>query len=313
MEVWGTVPNQESPLIYLVLRAGEVVGMRGMHGARWQVGGAAGTVDVVCAGDMVVVPAHQNRGLFRQINEAAMHDLAALGHRFVFNFSAAPVTFLRSLRSGWRLVGAYRTVARPPGKLATRHVDRLRRAEPKIAREAAARAAAMANLNRRLDGPPGQRGRIGHVRDSDYYAWRFSNPLSTYSFLYSGLQTGGAELDGYMVLQRSRLAQGGRINILDWVALRPDTLRDLLIVAIADNHASAMGTWSATLSAERIDILADFAFRHFDESQGVNHYQPGVLVAATGGDEAGHAWALGGTPLLDIANWDLRMVYSDGF
>ena len=122
-------PYQQPPLIYLALQGGEVVGMRGIHGARWYAGEDAATEDVGCAGDMVVVPAHQNRGLFRQINDAAMRDLAVRGHRLVFNFSAAPVTFLRSLRAGWRLAGGYRTVARPPGTLAVAHTDRLRRAE----------------------------------------------------------------------------------------------------------------------------------------------------------------------------------------
>ena len=224
-------PYQQPPLIYLVLQGGEVVGMRGIHGARWYAGEDATTEDVGCAGDMVVVPAHQNRGLFRQINDAAMRDLAVRGHSLVFNFSAAPVTFLRSLRAGWRLAGGYRTVARPPGTLAVAHTDRLRRAEQMIADESDARPAEMADLNRRLDRDDGLGAshRIRHVCEEAYIAWRYANPLSSYVFLYAG----GAEVDGYMVLQQSRGAQSGRINILEWVALRPETLMDLLVVAIA--------------------------------------------------------------------------------
>ena len=304
-------PYQQPPLIYLALQGGEVVGMRGIHGARWCAGEDAIPEDVGCAGDMVVVPAHQNRGLFRQINDAAMRDLAVRGYRFVFNFSAAPVTFLRSLRAGWRLAGGYRTVARPPGALAAAHTDRLRRVEQMIADESDARPAEMADLNRRLDRDDGLGAshRIRHVCEEAYIAWRYANPLSSYVFLYAG----GAELDGYIVLQQSRGAQSGRINILEWVALRPETLMDLLVVAIARIQPRVIATWSATLSEPQLECLAATSFRHFDEGQGVNHYQPGILVREVGGAAAGHTWVLQGTPLLDISRWDLRMAYSDGF
>ena len=302
-------PYQESPLIYVATHAGEVVGMRGMHGARWRIGDTAEATDVLCAGDMVVSPAHQNRGLFRQIDDAATSDLAARGHRFIFNFSAAPVTFLRSLRAGWRLVGPHRTVARPPAALGSRHREQLGRAERTIVGESILRAKAMADLNRRLNTPPSTGGAIRHVRDREYFSWRYANPLSSYTFLYSG----DDHLDGYIVLQQSAGVRAGRINILDWVATGSELMADLLTGALARAERAVLAIWSATLSETQRRLLAAAAFRHIDESQGVKHYRPGVLVCDVGRATAGHDWSIDSKRLLTLANWDLRMSNSDGF
>ena len=69
-------PYTAAPLVYLALYDGHVVGMRGMVGARWEIGLASQAVRALSAGDSVVHPSHRNRGLFAKIMRAALQDLS---------------------------------------------------------------------------------------------------------------------------------------------------------------------------------------------------------------------------------------------
>ena len=71
-------------------------------------------------------------------------------------------------------------------------------------------------------------GRIRHVRDARYLAWRFQNPLHEYRFLLAG----GDRLHGYLVLQAYRLSRHGAANIVDWEASDPAVRRALLHAAV---------------------------------------------------------------------------------
>src|SRR5215210_4976470 len=105
-------PYMATPFIHLALHGGRVVGMRGMYGASWEIGRPAQAFLVPCAGDLVVLPEHRNRGLVRKIIERAADDLAASGHTYAFSLSASLVTQVSSLTAGWRSVGALETAAR---------------------------------------------------------------------------------------------------------------------------------------------------------------------------------------------------------
>jgi hypothetical protein len=94
-------------------------------------------------------------------------------------------------------------------------------------------------------------GRIRHLRDAEYFAWRFRDPLHDYRFLY--WDDGG--LRGYPVLQRyvSDRADHGCVNIADVAA------------------ACWCSGWVSPPDQH---------------------------------------WKLGGRDLLNIRDWDLRMLYS---
>src|SRR5262245_47034570 len=98
-------PYMKTPFIHLALSAGQVVGMRGMYGAQWQIGCPAQTFLAPCAGDLVLAPDHRNRGLVTKIMETAADDLADNGYSYTFNFSAGLATQLGSLTTGWHSVG----------------------------------------------------------------------------------------------------------------------------------------------------------------------------------------------------------------
>ena len=91
----------------------------------------------------------------------------------------------------------------------------------------------MAELVERL----GHDGRIRHVRDREYFAWRFLNPRASYRFLYAQ----SARLEGYLVLA----AQPGRpdwgVRLVDWEAV-DDRVRRALLVAAFQKGGDELGT-----------------------------------------------------------------------
>ena len=123
------------------------------------------------------------------MNQFALAVLAAEGVSVVANFSAAPITYLRSLRSGWRAVGSYAPWARdrvagdgrrPPSTAGS------------VMLEAGPRPTPMADLVRRCEDPHS----IRLERSRSFFEWRYRNPLSHYHFLYAESDP----LEGYLVL-----------------------------------------------------------------------------------------------------------------
>jgi GNAT superfamily N-acetyltransferase len=107
-------PAAAGQRVYLALERGRVIGMRGFSGALWEVARSGGTLWAPCAGDTVVARQCESRGVFRAIMDVAQAELHAEGHPFMFNLSAGPTIFLRSLRGGWRPVpGTYERWSRP--------------------------------------------------------------------------------------------------------------------------------------------------------------------------------------------------------
>ena len=68
----------------------------------------------------------------------------------------------------------------------------------------------MADLVQRL----GHDGRLRHVRDAAYLAWRLADPQHEYRFLFSGSD----RLDGYLVLEWYRLDEDRGVNVRRWEA-----------------------------------------------------------------------------------------------
>ena len=310
---WKYERNPYLPaLIYLALHGSEVVGMRGMFGSCWEIGPDAEGFVVPCGDDLVIAPAHRHRGLLGRIMDATVADLAAHGHPVTFSLSAGAVALAGSLARGWRSVGSVREVSRAAGppslpwRLAMRvrswpGARRLASAVSEVWRQpfrhldtAACRTPAgaavwctreprpeeMADLVGRL----GYDGRVRHVRDARYLAWRFANPLHEYRFLMAG----NDRLEGYLVLQASRLVGRGRVNVVDWEAASPGVRRALLRAAIDWGRFAELSTWTMSLSEEARALLVQSASP-----------SPGGLGPV-----------LAGRRLLDAANWDMRMLYS---
>jgi hypothetical protein len=144
-------------------------------------------------------------------------------------------------------------------------------------------------------------GRIRHVRDETFFAWRFRNPLCNYRFLYLGRE----RLRGYLVLQQSPLANGERASIVDWEA-ESDLIRaDLLSAVIEYGRFPELCIWhlgAAPAAEELVDLHGFKPLRARDEKS--------ILVRSVRDDELDAAWMLGGRRLDDARQWDLRMSYS---
>jgi len=330
-------PYLQPPLLFLALSGHDVVGMRGVIGSRWEFGTPSRSVVLPYATDLVTRPDHRNRGLITSILKSPLKELAAREHKYVINLSASPMTLAVSLRLGWRSAGdaglvvrrawgwsrerqAQRLLHRIPG--VWRVADRLapvvtgvrnrpfrildakswmRRGQPtRVSVALAPRPDAMATLVRRL----GHDGRLRHVRDVEYFSWRFQNPLATYRFFFHG----GEQPDGYMVLEASTsdLHDRNAVTIVDWEGVDDQVKGTLLDAALAWGGFVAISAWSNTLSDSSRAYLTRAGFVQPDDAARLGRRRPAVLVREVRDGVNRGDWLLDGHRLLDLASWDLR-------
>lgn len=164
---------------------------------------------------------------------------------------------------------------------------------------------AMADLVQRIGGD----GRIRHVRDRRYFAWRYRNPLHAYRFLYCGQ----SRLEGYLVLQ-ARAHSPHRIyptiEIPDWEATGPMVFDDLLTAAIRCGDFEEMRSWEKVWPAHARNALEKARFRPHKLADSKLEYGPTVLVRSMANTQDPAEWRLAGAHLLDPSRWDLRPVYA---
>jgi hypothetical protein len=153
----------------------------------------------------------------------------------------------------------------------------------------------------------GHDGRIRHIRDREFFAWRFRNPLGIYRFLYLG----DSQLDGYLVLKCAHpgALEPNKVKIVDLEATQPVQRTELLEVAIKSGRFAELFAWGATLPVDTGPYLSANGFRPADlESRA--HGCPCVLVRPVSPKSVDSDWVLGDRRLTDLANWDMRMLYT---
>ena len=166
------------------------------------------------------------------------------------------------------------------------------------------RTKAMAELVARLETD----GRIRHVQDEPYFAWRFQNPRSRYRFLF---WDDDARLEGYLVLQATPLPWMPHINLVAWESTTERAGADLLRAAIELVGRETLFTWSATLGETEQLMLNAAGFTRVIQT--ITQHPATVLVRPAREEMLNLEWSVGGLRLLDLGSWDLRMIYSDGF
>jgi GNAT superfamily N-acetyltransferase len=335
-------PYLVEPLIYLVMYHGKAIGMRGFFGVQWEGGVPAQRFTSLYADDMVITPEHRRRGLSSKLMTSAFEGLDEQGYEYVFSLSAGEATLHSSLSMGWRSAGWAHPMRRRPWRRALqsgvlrvmsrlpvasrglasfrsqrtrsrrslddvdlKRVSRVLRHTPAISVQDAPRCAAMAELVKRI----GSTGRIRHVRDTQYFQWRFQNPLSRYRFLFWEED----RLQGYLVLQEytSEYASEDVLNIVDWEATNAVILSGLLqAVVSAFAKARPLIIWSATLPPPTIALLQRNGFHSVRRPKGTAPAPPAILVRPIARGQSDGEWMLAGRPLLELASWDLRMLYS---
>ena len=335
-------PYVHTPLIYLAMQEGQVVGMRGFHGMQLEGGNPNQKSIALYADDLVIHPEHRNRGLVRKIMVAAFEDLATRGYQHVLNMSAGKMNLLASLTMGWRSVGSMQPMSQrskwaslfrvrehlnrllPTPSVNISEITRRRSGKkrrfitdpgveqarhlfahtPWIHLEDKPRSAAMAELVERIGG----NGYIRQVRDYPYFDWRFQNPQSRYHFLYWAK----TRLEGYLVLQEytSPNANHRIVNIVDWEATSIVTHAELLRAAIKLAANRGLNIWAVTLPRQITAMLEDSGFKLEQQPRSAEQDRSALLVRPVRDLEIEGSWKFAGQSLLDMKSWDIRMLYS---
>lgn len=154
-------------------------------------------------------------------------------------------------------------------------------------------------------------GLIRHVRDRDFFAWRFQNPFCRYRYLYCD----NGRLEGYLVLQAPRAFQKAKIAMVDYEATNATVWSNLVATATqwCDDHE--LMTWAATLSNDQKPVLQRHGFDAPKKAEKFleDAFSPVVLVRPINPDILGTEWKLGNRQLLNLTNWNLRPIFSDNF
>lgn len=333
-------PYVDTPLIYLAMQDGRAVGMRGFFGVQWEAGIPLQQTVAVYADDTVVAPECANLGLMPRIMGTAFTDLARREFEYVYSLSAGQVTFVSSLVMGWGNVGMVRPLRWRSWKMAARagvrrllapapwlpqwmahtparvsgsivegfcpgdEARRRLRGRSWIRLEDTPRCDAMAEIVLRI----GTDGRLRHVRDRRYFEWRFQNPMRRYRFFYWEKE----RMEGYLVLGMSSVDPSERapVNIVDCEASSLEIQSELLDAAMRTESSRDLVIWAATLPPGTVAMLERKGFRIARSNPGIDRQLPAVLVRATSPGTGKEEWTFAGQPLVSLANWDVRMLYS---
>jgi hypothetical protein len=332
-------PYMPMPLIYMALHQGKIIGMRGFYGAKWEMAQPTQTWPILCTGDSVVATEYRRRGIFTKISEAALKDLASMDHMYVFSLSLSSGALTGSMKLGWRSVGHLQimtresirakfsehaerylgnsrvvrsvllfpdTSTRPCFHHLDRNIEKVRsRLNSYVSIEESPRPGEMAELIRRI----GHDGRIRHIRDENFFRWRFKNPLSVYRFIFWK----DTKMEGYLVLQTRLDEDNANANIIGLEAINARVRSDLLHAAVHFGHFDKLAVWSASLQNEEKTLLKNYGFKYLNEKLSVEHSVPMVFVMALRDALPHSEWLIGNLRLLNRDDWDLRMIYSDNF
>ncbi len=330
-------PYVVEPLIYVALHGDEVVGMRGIFGASWNIGEGLEAA-IPCAADTLIHPAHRDQGLFERLSDLAFADLAAKGYPHVLNLSPTAANYVASVVSmGWRSIGSTAELARASDAGTAR-----RKLVARVPRNDTVRG--MARLGRRIRSSAGSmtfgrldavdattRGEvqvscrprpeamataaaaepaseaITQVRDARFFSWRFDNPRAAYRFLYIG----EPDLSGFMVLHNSM--GRSRVNIVDWSFRSHADASALLAVATEGGRFGDLRIWTRSLDPQLVGLLRDAGFTTPAASSEPTRLAGKAMVRPTSDHSNPAGWVVKGRSLDSAASWDLQMVAADSF
>ncbi len=344
-------PYVDKPVVYLALHAGQVVGMEGAFSTRWQIGQPSQTVRCLLTADAVVHPDHRRRGLFENITTAILEELSHSAYEYIFALTSNPASSANFVKLGWRRAHSMQLAIRPAGQGQRSSIRKLARklpllpslyrrlrsntderplpsadsylpfdaldknsartrsdTFPHVCVERDPRPEAMARLIERL----GDDGRMRHVRDQQFFAWRFQNPLSQYRFVFWE----DTELEGYLSLQTPAVISNDTwVNIVDWEATRMEARADLLRAALQWGCFDTVTIWSVSLPDEVRTLLGECGFDFLEEAYSLEHglYCPSILVRPVRPEMLQSDWAYANRRLLDMSDWDARAIYSDDY
>ncbi len=151
-------------------------------------------------------------------------------------------------------------------------------------------------------------GKIRHVRDEQYFGWRFQSPLSSYRFFFLGR----SELDAYLVLQARQFPMHGRtVRIADWIGVTPEARQCVLKAALDACTRAPLEVWTSSLGEEDRAALSAFGFMS-QIATSAAEYTPAILVRPVASRVPSRPWSIAGHDLLASSSWNLSLLDSDG-
>jgi GNAT superfamily N-acetyltransferase len=282
---YGENPYLDARYVVLGWADDDLVGMAGAFGACWEAPNGDRMM-LPCLADTVVDPHHAGGPLFAQLIDELVERLEADGVPWLLDFGdqpAAPAMLMR----GWQAVGPWTlAVATPRGQT--------RRSAAVVSRDVGETFDLIEDVPRP--------SAVRHVRELQYLAWRFKNPLARHYCLAVGS-------DGYLVAHRAigdRDATGEvtPATILECEASDVDVWSDLVDAALSSLPGPVVHMWARDIGPERAAALAALGFELQEPTGRLtrDRHLPSLLVRATAEIEPASPFA----GLDAAAAWDLR-------
>lgn len=283
-------------------RDGRIVAVRGGYGMNWHIGGT--TELIPCLGDTVVDRAHEGHALVQKLSRRLFAELAGAGARYVVNQSPGKLVEKISLRTGWRRVGDRKLTRYLDSDTKSGDFQALDDKAPGTEASSGLRIVVRPDppddllelLDKRKHNAP-----VGHEIDREYIRWRFNNPFSTYRWICAYNET----LTGFMLIARNAVARmKNRFRMLDLWATDSTIQAALLRRALDTGEFPNLYLWWNRVPRHVAQVLIDYEFTATpDELR-----NPTVLIRSITPDTD---FTHNGINLLDMRNWDARMVHSD--
>jgi hypothetical protein len=333
--------------LYLSLYDGKVVGATGYSWGMWQIGKPPLNLLVPCNADASIDPDHRRRGLLTKMNKLSLEDFKKSDLEYSYTLSANPNSTAANLKLGWFSRGNIEIGYRLPipeqmvndSNLISRYskkiVNRLQtgfRANSLSTEQEADPLILVDTKYRKNEGKYdkyifiamspksdemtalvdliGYDGRLRHIRDQQFFDWRFKNPSSRYRFLFLARDS---NLDGYLILRASTDLSRKAITIVDLEAVDHQTRNELLKAAVDLCRNSLLIIWTDSLSPESRSALEQLGFTFSTESSDDMPTHPNILIYAIRQGSTNTPFVFSGLNLLDRKNWDLRAIYSDSY
>ena len=114
-------------------------------------------------------------------------------------------------------------------------------------------------------------------------------------------------MEGYLVLQKSVYRDGPAAAIVDWEATSAEIEADLIDAVIERANLQELVLWSAALPDRMRTVLQRKAFVQWDSP-----WRSAALIRPTHNERLDGEWDAAKRNILDLKNWYLRMIHSDG-
>ncbi len=316
-------PYFKESLIYLALHENEVVGLRSAIGTCWETEDGLQQVMLPDIKNSSLAKEHRDGGLYKELSEFTIHDLTQRNYPCALNLSPNPPNYVVSVMTmGWKPLGSSETMSRiiPHHPVAAGRAMRFAvRAGRKL--KSVTKQNLFADLDRNIrhsklpltvsdQSRPhemealiqeiGSNGKIRHIRNAEYFTWRFQNPFSRFRFLFWG----DNEQEGYLVLHNMLGLKN--VAIVQWEGKNPEIRSGLLDAAITMGKFNDLEIWGASLSQSYRNMLQQFDFVYNNDSP--TSYQRQNFMIKPLGEAKESLTLLGQDPGIHD-NWNFQTVF----